>query len=294
MSSATAAQPDTDLLRNIPLFSGLLETNRAELSSLLQSREYAPHQPIFWVGEKGEEMFIVQVGKVVLSYPDESGHEITVAALGPGAFFGELSLLDGGLRTATARTASQTTLLVLDRKGFFKFLESHPAASVHMIATLAHRHREAMDKLRGVKNVNEEIKERITPLQRLVDKAAGFAASGWFLLANTIFFILWITAFTILAFRNRTEISLLDAPPTFALLGFLITLESMLLTMFVLNSQNRQGEHDRIKADLEYQVNLKAQYEVMELHRKIDRLEGIMNKGEASAPPPSNSLGDNP
>ncbi|HEV8604372.1 MAG TPA: cyclic nucleotide-binding domain-containing protein [Tepidisphaeraceae bacterium] len=290
----TAAQPDTDLLRNIPLFSGLLETNRAELSSLLQSREYAPHQPIFWVGEKGEEMFIVQLGKVVLSYPDESGHEITVAALGPGAFFGELSLLDGGSRTATARTAAQTTLLVLDRKGFYKFLESHPAASVHMIATLAHRHREAMDKLRGVKNVNEEIKDRITPLQRLVDRAAGLAASGWFLLGNTVFFILWMTAFTVLALRNNARISLLDSPPTFALLAFLISLESMLLTMFVLNSQNRQSERDRIKADLEYQVNLKAQYEVMQLHSKIDRLEGIISKVEPSPTSSPESLGDNP
>src|SRR6267142_1119844 len=150
-----------DLLRNIPLFSQLVEENRAELSSLLQSKDYASQQPIFWIGEKGDQMFIVQGGKVHLSYPDETGHEITVGVLGPGAFFGELSRLDGGPRTATARTIA--------------------------VATLAHRQREAMEKLRGVKNINEEIKERITPLQKLVDKAATFAASGWFLLGNTIF-----------------------------------------------------------------------------------------------------------
>src|ERR1041385_8415446 len=122
-------------------------------------------------------MFIVQQGKVILSYPDESGHEITVAALGPGAFFGELSLLDGGSRTATARTDGETTLRHLDPKRFYTFLEAHPSAAIQMSATLAQRHREAMDKLRGVKNVNEEIQERITPLQRLVDRAAAFAAS---------------------------------------------------------------------------------------------------------------------
>ncbi|HEV8292000.1 MAG TPA: cyclic nucleotide-binding domain-containing protein [Tepidisphaeraceae bacterium] len=281
---AADAQPDTDLLRNIPLFSGLVDANREELASLLQSRQYAPHQPIFWIGERGEEMFIVQHGKVILSYPDETGHEITVAGLGPGAFFGELSLLDGGSRTATARTDIETTLLVLDRKGFYKFLESHPTAAIHMIATVAGRHREAMDKLRGVKNVNEEIAERATLLQKVVDKAATFAASGWFLLGNTVFFILWMTAFTILALRKNTDISLMDSPPTFALLAFFITLESMLLTMFVLNSQNRQSERDRIKADLEYQVNLKAQYEVMELHRKIDRLQEVLTKQDGSPP----------
>ncbi len=285
----TAAQPDTDLLRNIPLFSGLVDANREELASLLQSRQYAPHQPIFWIGEHGEEMFIVQRGKVILSYPDEAGHEITVAGLGPGAFFGELSLLDGGSRTATARTDGDTTLLVLDRKGFYKFLEAHPSAAVHMIATLAHRHREAMDKLRGVKNVNEEIKERITTLQRLVDRAAAFAASGWFLLGNTIFFIVWMAAFTIVSLIKKTDVSLLDAPPTFAILAFFISLESMLMTLFILNSQNRQSERDRIKADLEYQVNLKAQFEVMQLHNKIDRLAGMIGKPEGSAGEPGNS-----
>jgi len=284
---ATASQPDTDLLRNIPLFSGLVDDNREELAALLQSRQYAPHQPIFWIGEHGDEMFIVQRGKVILSYPDDSGHEITVAGLGPGAFFGELSLLDGGSRTATARTDTETTLLVLDRKGFYKFLEAHPSAAVHMIATLAHRHREAMDKLRGVKNVNEEIKERITPLQRLVDRAAAFAASGWFLLGNTVFFLVWIAAFTIVAFIKKTDVNLLDAPPTFAILAFFISIESMLMTLFILNSQNRQSERDRIKADFEYQVNLKAQFEVMQLHSKIDRLESMIGKDGHSPPPPA-------
>lgn len=282
----TAAQPDTDLLRNIPLFTGLVDANRDELAALLQSRQYAPHQPVFWIGERGEEMFIVQHGKVVLSYPDETGHEVTVAGLGPGAFFGELSLLDGGSRTATARTDTETTLLVLDRKGFYQFLEGHPAAAIHLIATVAGRHREAMDKLRGVKNINEEMEERITPLQKLVDKAAALAASGWFLLANTVFFIVWMLTFSIVAIRNRTAWSLIDSPPTFAILAFFISLESMLMTLFILNSQNRQSERDRIKADFEYQVNLKAQYEVMQLHSKIDRMEQMMGKPDGSATPP--------
>jgi len=285
----TAAQPDTDLLRNIPLFAGLVDANRDELASLLQSRQYAAHQPVFWIGERGEEMFIVQHGKVILSYPDETGHEVTVAGLGPGAFFGELSLLDGGSRTATARTDTETTLLVLDRKGFYQFLERHPAAAIHLIATVAGRHREAMDKLRGVKNINEEMQERITPLQKLVDKAAAVASSGWFLLANTVFFIVWILTFSIVAIRNHTGMSLIDSPPTFAILAFFISLESMLMTLFILNSQNRQSERDRIKADFEYQVNLKAQYEVMQLHSKIDRMEQMLGKPDGSATPPGES-----
>ena len=77
----------------------------------------------------------------------------------------------------------------------------------------------------------------------------------------------------------------MDSPPTFAILAFLISLESMLMTLFILNSQNRQSERDRIKADLEYQVNLKAQFEVMQLHSKIDRLEGMISKNSDLPPP---------
>jgi uncharacterized membrane protein len=149
-----------------------------------------------------------------------------------------------------------------------------------MIATLAHRHREAMEKLRGVKNINEEIAERATLLQKVVDKAAAFTASGWFLLGNLLFFIVWMAAFTFYALRSNTSFTLIDAPPTFAMLAFLIALESMLMTMFILNSQNRQSERDRLKADFEYQVNLKAQYEVMQLHSKIDKLQAQI--GETS------------
>ena len=98
-----------------------------------------------------------------------------------------------------------------------------------------------------------------------------------------------MAVFTIVALTKKTDMSLLDAPPTFAILAFLISLESMLMTLFILNSQNRQSERDRIKADFEYQVNLKAQFEVMQLHNKIDRLAETIGKPEGSAGDGGNS-----
>ena len=272
---------DQDLLRAIPLFAQLSEGDRRELAELLKARTLAAHEPIFWIGERGDDMFIVQLGKVRLSYTDESGHDVTLALVGPGAFFGELSLLDGGPRTATARALTDATVYSLDRKGFYSFIEKHPGAAVVMIATLGQRQRENLEKLRGVRNVNEEIEEKVTRLQRWVDRAAEIAASGRFLAATMVFVLLWIIVQTLLTRRYRPELITasgfpVDSPPYFFWLGFMIALAGFLLTIFVLNSQRRQAERDRIRADYEYQVNLKAQLEVMQLHQKIDKLAAML------------------
>ena len=72
------------------------------------------------------------------------------------------------------------------------------------------------------------------------------------------------------------EIRFYDEPPTFFILGFFITLEAIVLSMFVLNSQKRQARRDSIKADLDYQINRKAHMEIMQLHEKLDRLEELV------------------
>lgn len=268
---------DQDLLRSVPLFAQLSEADRIGLGALLKLRTFAAHEPIFWIGERGDDMFIVQLGKVRLSYTDEAGTDITLATVGPGAFFGELSLLDGGPRTATARAATDATVYSLDRQGFYSFIEKHPAAAVVMIATLGQRQRENLDKLRGVRNVNEEIEQKVTRLQRWVDKAAEVAASGRFLIVMLVLIVLWMIAQSLLVWRNPERNAIFyDDPPTFFWLGFMIALAGFLLTIFVLNSQKRQAERDRIRADYEYQVNLKSQLEVMELHQKMDKLAEML------------------
>jgi CRP/FNR family transcriptional regulator, cyclic AMP receptor protein len=232
-------------------------------------------------------MYVVGHGKVRLSYADDEGHDVTIASLGPGAFFGELSLLDGGPRTATARAETPCGLFALDRAGFYRFLERHPSAAVYMVSVLGTRLRESLDRLRQVRNVNEEVAQTLTPLQRVVDRAASIGASGKFLIANVIFIVGWITfhSLTYSAARERNPnlpaIFFNDTPPTFFWLCLIIAVESILLTMFVLNSQRLQAQRDRIRADLEYQINLKAQTDVTNLTRKIDRIESLLAGGGA-------------
>ena len=277
---------DKDLLRNIPLFAQLSDADRAELAGLMQRRDFAALQPIFWVEETGDDMFVVSHGKVRLSVPDEQGHDVTVAVIGPGAFFGELSLLDGGPRTATARAETDAGLFSLDRKGFYAFLEKHPAAAIYMISVLGARQRDALAKLRQVRNVNEEVEHVLTPFQKLVDRGAAIGASVPFLVGNVAFIVLWMVAHTVWSVRAGRTIVFHDDPPTFFWLCLLIGMESIMLTIFVLNSQRLSAKRDRIRADLEYQINLKAQTDVTNLHRKIDRIEAMLAAGgTASAPP---------
>lgn len=260
---------DWALLLNIPLFSKLSPEELTALTLLLKAKRFAESEPIVYLGDDGSEFFIVQHGRVGVSHPDESGKEVTLAELGPGNFFGEISLLDGGPRTANVRAVVDVTLLSLERGQFVQFLLQHPAAAVHILTILGARQRELLEKLRGIRNVNEAVLKQQTRLQRVVSRFAGIFASERFLLMNLVFICTWVLVHSILW---REKIKWVDEPPTFFWLGFIITAESIVVAMFVLNSQRRQAERDRVRGDLEYQVNVKAHVEVMELHRKVDRL----------------------
>jgi CRP-like cAMP-binding protein len=268
-SERDAASVDPTLLGNIPLFSKLSVEEVAALTGLLRARKFAASEPVVYIGDDGSEFYVVQLGKVAVSHPDETGKEVVLAELGPGNFFGEISLLDGGPRTATVRAATDVTLLSLERGAFVQFLLKHPSAAVHILTILGARQRDLLEKLRGLRNVNEAVAGEQTRLQQVLTRFARIFASERFLLCNLLFFVSWVVVHTWLA---RDKINWIDQPPTFFWLGFMITAESIVIAMFVLNAQRRQAERDRVRADLEYQVAVKAHVEVMELHRKVDRL----------------------
>jgi uncharacterized membrane protein len=269
-----------DLFTNIPLFAELSPAEREDLGRRLQPRAFEPRRAIFWIGEDGDDFYIVEEGSVTISYPDEGGQEVTLATLGPGQFFGELSLIDGGRRTATARAdAAPVRLLSLGREQFHQFVRAHPSSAIHMMEVLGRRQREGLDKLRGIRNANEAVDEKMTTVQKFAERIAAVFASEAFLLMNLTFIVVWIVAQTVnynAAHARDPQkfpaVSLIDQPPTFFWLGFLVTIEAIVLSIFVLNSQKRQAQRDAIKADLDYQVNRKAHLEIMQLHEKVDRL----------------------
>lgn len=256
---------DTSLLAGIPLFSKLDATELTTLAGLMKERLFGANEPIFWIGDRGDELFLIRSGRVQVSYPDETGREQTLAVLEDGAFFGDLSLLDGGVRTASIRSVDPTHCLTLSRSDFIKFLETHPTASVDVLSVVGTRQREILEKLRGVTNANLLIEQKSTAWQRIADFIAAISANQWFVAFHLVWFGCWI-GFNLIKGSNGPD------PYPFGLLTMIVSLEAIFLSIFVLVSQNRSGEKDRIRADADYQVNLKAQHEIMQLHGKIDRL----------------------
>src|SRR5665213_2005110 len=263
----------TDVLGSVPLFSRLGEDQRADLTDLMRAKPFAAHQPIFWLGEQGDDFYVVQAGKVNVSCPDESGKDVLLATLGPGHFFGEISLLDGGPRTASVRALTDVTLLSLGREDFLRFLEQHPKAAVHMLTILGQRQRDTLDKMRGIRNVNEAVAESRTGWQVTAENIARFTATQWFVLGNIFLCGVWVLVN--LALKKYYARSF-DDPPNFGVLGLIITVEALFISLFVLISQAQQGNRDRIRSDMDYQVNLKAHHEVMQLHQKVHRLQSTL------------------
>ncbi len=271
---------DSDLLGHIPLFGNLGLAERQVRARLLQPKRFSRGEAIVWVGEEGREFFVIEQGKVAITLPDDHGRELQLASLGPGQFFGEISLLDGGPRTATARAETDCTLMELGREDFLRFVEKNPAAAIHVLTVLGQRQRDTNEKLRGIKNVNEVMAEKSTGAQRATERVASTFASNAWLIGNLFFFAGWIATNIVLWRMPKVDGKprFFDEPPTFFTLGFIITMEAILLSMFVLASQKRQADRDRIRGDLEYQVNVKAHLEVMQLHQKVDRLEVLLER----------------
>jgi uncharacterized membrane protein len=259
---------DVSLLSGIDFFELLKDDDRCELANVVDAIKLSTGETLFNAGEPGESLFVVRSGAIELFIKDTAGQKIVLTIAEQGNLFGELSLLDSGPRTATAVALSDTELLVLDRDDLLLLFQKRPDAALNMLAAMSTMTRKADELLRTrvSRNVNEEMEEHSTPLQRVADWIAWFSGSMPFLMINAAWFIIWITLNT-----TRTGVPQFDPYP-FGLLTMIVSLEAIFLSCFVLVSQNRQAEKDRVRSDIEYEVNIKAELEVTHLHEKTDRI----------------------
>lgn len=266
---------DPDLLKGIAIFELLHDDDRIELAKVVDSVQLQAGTILFQAGEPGESLFIVHTGSIELYIKDTAGQKIILTVADEGQLFGELSLLDSGPRTATAVALDDAELLVLDREDLLLLFQKRPDAALHMLAAMSGMTRKADELLRTrvSRNVNEEMEVHSTPLQRVADWIAWFSGSMMFLLLNGIWFISWITINTL-----PVGVPAFDPFP-FGLLTMIVSLEAIFLSCFVLISQSRQGEKDRVRSDIEYEVNIKAELEIAHLHEKTDRLyESVLER----------------
>jgi len=267
---------EPDLLASIKMFELLNEDDRIALAKVIDELKLPQGHTLFQAGDPGDSLFIVQAGEIELFIKDTAGQKIVLTTAGPGDMFGELAMLDSGLRTATALALNDSEVLVLDRDDLILLFQRRPDAALHMLAALSGLTRKADELLRTrvSRNVNEEMEEHSTPLLRIADWIAWFSGSMQFLILNGAWFIIWIGLNTIPGLLTFD-------PFPFGLLTMIVSLEAIFLSCFVLISQNRQAQKDKVRADIEYDVNIKAELEIAHLHEKTDRMyENMMARFE--------------
>lgn len=264
---------DIDLLSGIKFFELLNDEDKQSLAAVLDHIELDTNQQLFAAGEPGESLYIVRSGEVELFIKDTVGQKIILTIAQSGDLFGELALLDSAPRSATAVALSPASLLMLDRDDLLLLFQKKPEAALAMLAAIGSMTRKADQLLqtRVSRNVNEEIEEHTTFLQAVADWLAWFSGSMPFLLVHTVWFTVWIVLNTLILPLNPDGSRGFDPFP-FGLLTMIVSLEAIFLATFVLISQNRQVEKDKVRADIEYEVNIKAELEVAHLHEKTDRI----------------------
>jgi len=260
---------DAALLAEIPFFHFLDEGERVSLAAQLEEVQFPEGQALFNYGEPGDCLYVIRSGKAEVFFKDDTGTRIVLEVAGPGDVVGELSLLDGGPRSASVLVTEALDALRLDRGDLDQFLRRHPAAAIDLLGAMGRRLRVSAERLRHTasRNVNVEAEDKRTAVQKVADWIADFSGSIPFLMLHLAFFAAWI----LLNVPAIPGAPMFDPFP-YGLLTMVVSLEAIILSVFVLLSQNRQAAKERIRGDIEYEVNIKAEMEVAHLHEKVDQI----------------------
>lgn len=256
-------------LREVPLFSEMDEQEVAGIREIMEETKFKPGQVIIREGETGDLFYVITEGHVEVIIRDADGSDVILHEAGPGDFFGELSMLTNEPRSARIRAVDNVTTLTLERDEFFAFLRTHTHAAIDVLVELGGRLRENDQLLRNMvsRNVNEVEEERMTWGQRIADKVADTIGSWPFIITQSIILITWIILNVTLRKDWRWDIY------PFILLNLALSFQAAYSGPVIMMSQNRQAAKDRLAAEIDHQVNTKAELEINNLIRHMSELE---------------------
>src|SRR5438876_4785287 len=260
---------DVAALRSVPLFAALDPEATARLGNYLTIHDYPSSAVICRNGDPGDAMYLIDLGKVHISVTDADGHVVTLAELGPGDFFGEMSIIDRRGRSADATVIQDARLAKLTRDDFLSFMRGDPRIALELLTALTQRLRRTDELLRHrvSRNVNQEEALRMTFADRAADRIAEFGGSWKFIILSIVLFGVWVAANTILLTRRPFD------PYPFILLNLALNMITALQAPIIMMSQNRQAHKDRLRANLDYQVNLKNELLLSDIIRRLDEIE---------------------
>ncbi len=272
---------DAETLRNVPIFQLLDNDELAELAAHIDEATFNTNQVIFKAGDPGGNMHIVLSGKVETFILDDDHQRIVLSDVEPGEMFGELSLLDNEPRSATAVALAPTRTFIIDQDDLKRLFSKKPAAALDILRILGGRIRktDVLLQTRVARNPNEAIAEELSLGDRIADEVARFGGSWNFIGLFLGTMLVWIVLNTWVLTHP------FDTAPYIGL-NLILSMLAALQAPVIMMSQNRQDSKDRIRSELDYKVNLKAELEISELHEKIDQIREEMAQNMRQLPPP--------
>lgn len=258
---------DLEHLRKVPLFALLDDEETAVLAAQVELKRFAPRQRIWKIGDVGGRAYVLVSGAVKVTTVDEDQQEVVVDQPAPGEFFGFASMLDGTPHQTEAISMEDSECIEVDRNDITNLLTRKPHAGLDMMSVLGRQFHNAQKlvRVRANRNPNEIIEEEETLGERIADGVASFGGSWTFI----------ITFGAILIAYTMTNVRLSNSawdPYPFILLNLFLSMLAAIQAPVIMMSQNRQDKKDRLRSELDYEVNRRAHTEIQGLALKLNLL----------------------
>ena len=290
MSSNTNLSDEARHLALVPLFRRLDDHELMKLAEEVDQVSFKSGEAIFHEYDQGDALYLVESGTVRIWVNDDDAEQITLSELKDGDFFGELSVLDKGERSANATATSDCVLHRLRRDDFHEFLLGNSYVAVDLVCEIGSRLRQTnmLVSQRVTRNVNTEMEKKLTVGQRIADKVAAFGGSWRFIILYSSILIVWMAANTFLLARYSSGAQF--DPYPYILLNLMLSMTAAMQAPVILMSQNRSTERDRFAAEQDFKVNLKSELMLDSLTRndrersvQIEQLMGAVTSLQGQA-----------
>jgi CRP/FNR family cyclic AMP-dependent transcriptional regulator len=258
---------DPHILRQVPLFALFDEDELCVLAGQVEIKKFAPRQRIYKMGDPGGQAYVTVSGTVQVTTVDEDQQDVVVDRPSPGDFFGFASMLEQTPHQTTAIALEEAVCLEVDRNDIATLLQQKPHAGMDMLSVLGRQFHAAQDLVRGraARNPNEIIEAEMTFGERVADSVVNFGGSWTFI----IMFLVSLVVYSAINVVLRTKAW---DPYPFILLNLILSMLAALQAPIIMMSQNRQDTKDRLRGELDFDVNRRAESEIQGLARKLNLL----------------------
>ncbi len=265
-----AVQPE--VLRNIPLFALLDDEEAAVLASQVDLKTFAARERIYKEGDPGSAAYVVISGKVSVFTVDEDHQEVIVDEPVSGQFFGFASMLEETPHQTNAHAIGESACLEISRNDIATLLSRKPMAGMDLLTTLGRQLHSAQGLVRGRanRNPNDLIEKEATTGERIADHVARFGGSWTFIIAFAILLTVY-TAANVFLDKQAWD------PYPFILLNLFLSMLAAVQAPVIMMSQNRQDTRDRLRAELDFDVNRRAESEIQGVSQKLSLLDEKMD-----------------